>query len=42
MRELEARVAKLPGLKLLGNAYYGVGLPDLVRRARATARELVG
>ncbi len=39
MRQLEQRVAELPGLRLLGNAYYGVGLPDLMQRARAAARE---
>jgi oxygen-dependent protoporphyrinogen oxidase len=31
----------LPGLKLLGNSYHGVGLPDLVRHARATVRTSV-
>ncbi|ACO34126.1 MULTISPECIES: protoporphyrinogen oxidase [Acidobacterium] len=41
MRELEARVAQLPGLTLLGNAYHGVGLPDLIRQARSAARALV-
>ena len=42
MLELEARAARLPGLKLLGNAYYGVGLPDLMRRAREAARSVAG
>lgn len=42
MRELEARLESLPGLKLLGNAYHGVGLPDLMRRARETARAMLG
>lgn len=41
MRELEGRVARLPGLGLLGNAYYGVGLPDLMRRARESARSVL-
>jgi oxygen-dependent protoporphyrinogen oxidase len=40
MRRLEARVAQLPGLALLGNAYHGVGLPDLIRQARVIARSL--
>ncbi len=35
--EIEMRVAGLPGLFLLGNAYRGVGIPDMVRRARASA-----
>ena len=40
MEELEQRVKKLRGLHLLGNAYHGVGLPDLIRDARATARQI--
>ena len=35
---LDARVAAMPGLKLVGNAYRGVGLPDLIRDGRAAAR----
>ena len=38
MAELDRMVAGLPGLTLLGNAYRGVGLPDLIREARAAAR----
>jgi oxygen-dependent protoporphyrinogen oxidase len=30
----EMLLEELPGLRLLGNAYHGVGLPDLVRDAR--------
>lgn len=41
MAELEAWVRKQRSLWLLGNAYRGVGLPDLIRDARAAARELV-
>jgi oxygen-dependent protoporphyrinogen oxidase len=39
--QLESRVARLPYLRLLGNAYHGVGLPDLIRDGRNTAREMV-
>jgi oxygen-dependent protoporphyrinogen oxidase len=42
MAELSERVRKLGGLSLLGNGYRGVGLPDLVRDARAGARQIVG
>jgi oxygen-dependent protoporphyrinogen oxidase len=35
---LESRLLTLPGLTLLGNALHGVGLPDLVRDARAAAK----
>jgi oxygen-dependent protoporphyrinogen oxidase len=38
MAELEARVAKLGGLSLLGNGYRGVGVPDLIRDARAASK----
>jgi oxygen-dependent protoporphyrinogen oxidase len=39
--ELEARVATHPGLHLLGNALHGVGLPDLIRQSRETARKII-
>ena len=41
MAELAERVKTLDGLWLLGNGYRGVGLPDLVRDARAAARQFV-
>lgn len=40
MAELANRVQALKGLTLLGNGYYGVGLPDLIRDARAAARTI--
>ena len=41
MKELDGRVGELDGLWLLGNGYRGVGLPDLIRDARAAARRVV-
>ena len=38
--ELERQVAQMSGLHLLGNSYRGVGIPDLIRDARALARKL--
>jgi oxygen-dependent protoporphyrinogen oxidase len=35
------RVATLPGLRLAGNAYDGIGVPDCIRLGRQAARELV-
>ena len=35
------RVAALPGLRLVGNAYDGIGIPDCIRLGRKAARELV-
>ena len=40
MAELERRVAALGALDLLGNGYRGVGVPDLIRDARAAARKI--
>lgn len=39
--ELEAHAKAMPGLRLIGNAYHGVGLPDLIREGRAAARSLL-
>lgn len=41
MAELDSRIAKISHLRLIGNAYRGVGLPDLIRSGRAAAREIV-
>ena len=37
---IAARVAALPGLRLAGNAYDGIGIPDCIRLGRKAAREL--
>jgi protoporphyrinogen/coproporphyrinogen III oxidase len=42
MAELQSLLSEMPGLHLLGSAYHGVGLPDLIRQGRATARLLAG
>ena len=41
MQRINARVAALPGLRLAGNAYDGIGVPDCIRLGRQAARELV-
>jgi len=41
MAQLESLIAEVPNLTLLGNSYRGVGLPDLIRDARAAARTLI-
>ena len=41
MRQVQKWVNQLANLQLLGNAYNGVGLPDLVRDARAAANAIV-
>lgn len=38
---LEARVERLPGLALAGNAYRGVGIPDAIHSAETAAHTLL-
>jgi oxygen-dependent protoporphyrinogen oxidase len=38
--DIENRVARHPGLRLLGNAFHGVGVPDCIREAKRCAAEL--
>ncbi len=40
MERIAARLALLPNLRLAGNAYDGIGLPDCIRLGRQAAREL--
>ena len=39
-RRIKARLAALPGLQLVGNAYDGIGVSDCIRLGRGAAREL--
>ena len=41
MQGIRERVSALPGLRLAGNAYDGIGIPDCIRLGRQAARELV-
>ncbi len=41
MERISRRVAELPGLRLAGNAYDGIGIPDCIRLGRQAARELL-
>ncbi len=40
MERIRVRVSSLPGLRLAGNAYDGIGVPDCIRLGRQAAREL--
>ena len=40
-QRIAERVATLPGLRLAGNAYDGIGIPDCIRLGRQAARELI-
>jgi oxygen-dependent protoporphyrinogen oxidase len=40
-QRIAERVAALPGLKLVGNAYDGIGIPDCIRLGRQAAKELI-
>jgi oxygen-dependent protoporphyrinogen oxidase len=41
MERIKQRVSALPGLRLVGNAYDGIGVPDCVRLGRTAAAELI-
>jgi oxygen-dependent protoporphyrinogen oxidase len=41
LERISASVAALPGLRLAGNAYDGIGIPDCIRLGRKAARELI-
>ena len=41
IERINERVAALPGLRLAGNAYDGIGVPDCIRLGRKAAAELI-
>ena len=41
MASLASLTATMPGLQLIGNAYHGVGLPEMVHQGRHAARAVV-
>jgi len=41
-QRIAERVVALPGLKLAGDAYDGIGIPDCIRLGRQAARQLLG
>ncbi|HUX43490.1 MAG TPA: protoporphyrinogen oxidase [Terracidiphilus sp.] len=41
MERVEERLEALPGLKLVGNAYDGIGIPDCIRLGRGAVKELL-
>jgi protoporphyrinogen/coproporphyrinogen III oxidase len=40
-QRIMSRIAALPGLRLAGNAYDGIGIPDCIRLGRQAAREIL-
>lgn len=40
IRRIQAALEELPGVHLIGNAYDGVGIPDCVRLAKQTAKQI--
>jgi len=40
MERIQARLKELPGLRLVGNAYDGIGISDCIRLGRKAAAEL--
>ena len=41
MERINERLTALPGLRLVGNAYDGIGVPDCIRLGRKAASELI-
>lgn len=41
LKEIQERVAAIPGLYLAGNAYTGIGIPDCIRMGRAAAEGIL-
>ena len=42
VKMIEAMVKDLPGLHLVGNAYYGIGVPDCIKMGKAAAERIAG
>ena len=40
LAEMEARMAAIPGLHLVGNAYEGIGIPDCIRMGKRAAEAI--
>ena len=41
LAEIESRLKELPGLRLAGNAYQGIGIPDCIRMGRAAGESIL-
>jgi oxygen-dependent protoporphyrinogen oxidase len=39
--EMEKSIAGLPGLQLIGNSFYGIGIPDCIRSGRKAAEKII-
>jgi oxygen-dependent protoporphyrinogen oxidase len=39
-KEIQERVARIPGLHLAGNGYSGIGIPDCIRMGRQAAAKV--
>ena len=40
--EIQTRLAALPGLNIIGNSFYGVGIPDCIKSARQAVEKMQG
>jgi oxygen-dependent protoporphyrinogen oxidase len=38
---IEDMLTDFPGLHLVGNAYYGIGIPDCIRMAKQVAQKII-
>lgn len=41
VKRIESIVRAIPGLRLAGNGYHGIGIPDCIRGAKGAAEELI-
>jgi protoporphyrinogen/coproporphyrinogen III oxidase len=39
---IEGMIGDLPGLHLVGNAYYGIGIPDCIKMGKQVAARIAG
>ncbi|MBZ5524322.1 MAG: protoporphyrinogen oxidase [Acidobacteriia bacterium] len=39
--EIQTRLAALPGLNIIGNSFYGVGIPDCIKSARQAVEKII-
>ena len=42
VKVIEGMIKDLPGLHVVGNAYYGIGIPDCIKMARQVAARIAG
>jgi len=39
--EMEKMLAALPGVHVIGNSFYGIGIPDCIKSARLATEKII-